>query len=53
MKYTTYLLALMAAMTVTNAFTLPEYVNIFGVDIPVLKETARKQMVKENQVVVD
>lgn len=53
MKYTTLLLTLMALMTVAEAYTLPEYINVFGVDIPVLKETARRDQVKENHVTHD
>lgn len=53
MKYTTLLFAVMALMSMTQAYTLPEYVNIFGVDVPVLKETARKDMTKYNHVTTD
>jgi hypothetical protein len=56
MKYTVLLLTLLATMTTmtaANDWVLPEYVNIFGYEIPVLKETARHAQVKDNHVVAD
>ena len=40
MKYAAMLMALMVAITTASA--IPEYVNVFGIDIPVLKKTVRE-----------